>query len=192
KKADQKEITGTVKNEINQPVAGVSVTVKGTSRGTITDVDGKFSLRAVQGEVLEFAHPSFQTVEISVGTKNTYEIILKMKMQDLSEVVITGYTNYKRDETASAVTTVKADQIEHVSAGSFNQILQGKVPGMHVTSSSGQPGEAPDVIIRGVGSIDGNRRPLYIMDGIPIEANYFQTINPNDIESVTVLKDASA
>lgn len=188
----QQLISGTVTDENGVPIAGAAIVVKGTTRGTVTDFDGNFSLEASEGEVLEISFLSFETREVEVGTEDTYNVELKMETSSLEEVVLTGYTNYKRNETASAITTVKSDQIQQVSAASFNQVLQGKVPGMQVTSSSGQPGDAPDVIVRGVGSIDGTRSPLYIMDGVPVEANYFQTINGNDVESVTVLKDASA
>lgn len=190
--AVQKQISGTVTDENGQPIMGAAIVIKGTSRGTLTDIDGRFTLEAAEGDVLEISYLSFQTVNITVGEEDTYEVILKMELSALNEIVVTGYTNYKRNETPSAITTVKSDQIQQVSAGSFNQILQGKVPGMQVTSSSGQPGDSPDIIVRGVGSIDGSRNPLYVIDGVPIEADFFQTINANDIESVTVLKDASA
>lgn len=188
----QKSISGTVRDEGGQPVMGATVVVKGTTRGTTTDFDGKFSIDVAEGDTIEISYLSYETYTLVVGTENAYTIVMKESTSELDEVVITGYTNYKRNETPSAITTLSSGEIQQVSAGSFNQVLQGKVPGMQVTSSSGQPGETPNIIIRGVGSIDGTRNPLYIMDGVPIEGNYFETINANDIASVTVLKDASA
>ncbi len=192
KEVFQKLITGTVLDDKGEPIAGAYIEIKDTNIGTVTDFDGNFTLDAKEGDVLKISFLSFKTKEIEVGADSTYEVVLEQEIGTLSEVVLTGYTNYKRSETASSITTVKSDQIEQISAGSFNDILQGKVPGMQVSSSSGQPGETPDVIVRGVGSVDGSRSPLYIMDGVPIEAAFFQTINPNDIASVNVLKDASA
>src|SRR5690606_24143127 len=105
---------------------------------------------------------------------------------------ITGYTNYSKGKSPSSSSIVRAEDINQVPMSSLDQILQGKVPGMSVISSSGQPGQSAAVVIRGIGSISGSNTPLYVMDGIPIEGGYFQTINPEDIESVNVLKDASA
>ncbi len=188
----QRLVTGTVRDENGEPIMGAAVEIEGSTKGTLTDIDGRFSLEAQQGDLLQISYLSYETKRVQVDDRTEYTIVLEAGMSALDEVVITGYTRYKRNETASSITTVKSDQINQVSAGSFSQVLQGKVPGMQVSSSSGQPGDAPQVIVRGIGSIDGSSSPLYIMDGIPIEADYFQTINSNDIESVTVLKDASA
>src|SRR5690606_5300686 len=119
-------------------------------------------------------------------------IILQSIDNLIDEVTITGYTDYSKGKSPSATSLVKADDINQVPMSSLDQILQGKVAGMSVISSSGQPGQSAAVVIRGIGSISGSTTPLYIMDGVPIEGGYFQTINPQDIESVNVLKDASA
>lgn len=186
-------ITGKVLDETGVPLPGVSVRVSGLSVATATDGNGAFTIRVPDGSAsLEFSSVGFLKTVVVVGDKTVVNIILKADSQGLQEVVVTGYTSYKKAQSASAATLVTADKINGVPGLTLDQILQGRVPGMSVTSSSGQPGQSASVVIRGISSINGSRSPLMILDGIPVESAYFQTINPEDIESATVLKDASA
>ena len=187
------ELRGRVVGENGQPVAGASVQVKGNAaKVTSTDENGMFSINADLGVELIISHVSYETKTIKVSKSEFLNISLLPAVSQLDQVTVTGYTDYSRSKSPSATSTVTAKQINEVPMSTVDQILQGRVAGLSVISGSGQPGQSASVVIRGIGSISGTTAPLYIMDGIPIESNYFQTINPEDIQSVTVLKDASA
>jgi len=186
------DVQGRIIDEEGQPLPGVSITIKGTSGGTVTDVQGNFSLSGVdENATLVITYIGYATKELKpqaqLGT-----IALVPSVGVLNDVVVTGYTSYSRSQSANAAALVSADKINQVPGLTLDQILQGRVAGMNVVSSSGQPGQSASVTIRGIGSVNGSSTPLYVLDGIPIEGNYFQTINPEDIESATILKDASA
>ncbi|HBI01939.1 MAG TPA: TonB-dependent receptor [Flavobacterium sp.] len=188
--AQEKTITGVV-TESGLPLPGATVLVKGTSRGTSTDFDGKYSIQAKAGEVLEFSYVGMKTQNVTVATSNTVNIAL-VNDTALDEVVVVAYGSSKKSELASAVSVVSAKSIEQVPIASLDQILQGNVAGMTVSTGSGQPGQSASVRIRGTSSLSGTRDPLYVLDGVPIDANNFRSINANDIETMSVLKDASA
>lgn len=191
-KAD-KIVKGRVVGPDSNPLAGVSVQAEGTNVGTITNSDGMFSLDVPDNvKVLQFSLVGFLEQKIDITGRNTLSVTLQQSATSLNEVVVTGYTNYSRNRSVSATTTVGSDKINDVPAATFEQALQGRVPGLSIQSTSGQPGTSANVVLRGVGTIGGSNSVLYIMDGVPIEAGVFQSVNPGDIESVTVLKDASA
>ena len=186
-------ITGKIKDDSGMALPGVSVKVSGLSVGTVTDGNGDFSIRVPDKSAnLEFSYLGYITQTIAVGNVTSFNITLKADSKNLQEVVVTGYTTYTRAQSSSAATVVGSEKINDVAGLTVDQILQGRVPGMSVLSSSGQPGQSASVVIRGIGSVSGVSDPLYVLDGVPIEAGYFQTINPEDIESATVLKDASS
>ncbi|MGJ1291948.1 SusC/RagA family TonB-linked outer membrane protein [Sphingobacterium multivorum] len=191
-KATFSKISGTVVDGSGRPVIGASVRVKGSNRTVSTNEEGFFSIEGNNGEELEVSHVAFLTKVVRVGSGIQMTIVLDANSNTIGEVVVTGYTDYKKGKSPSATTQVNAKDINNVPMSTLDQVLQGKVAGMSVISSSGQPGQSASVVIRGVGSINGTTTPLYILDGVPIEAGYFQTINPQDIEHVNVLKDASA
>jgi TonB-linked SusC/RagA family outer membrane protein len=187
-------ITGTVTSaEDRLPIPGVSVKIKGAKTGTQTDANGKYAI-TVSGnaDVLEFSYLGYKTESRATSSLGVVNVGMVTDENALNEVVVTGYTSVSRAKSASASTTVSGDKIASVPNGSFDQILQGRVPGLTAVAGSGQPGASARVIIRGQSSITGNNNPLYVMDGVPIEATVFQSLNANDFESVTVLKDASA
>ncbi|RYY19485.1 MAG: SusC/RagA family TonB-linked outer membrane protein, partial [Sphingobacteriaceae bacterium] len=186
------DVQGKIVDEKGQPLPGVSVKEKGTANVTVTNTNGSFTLSNVaDNALLVLTYIGFESKEIKaepqIGT-----VGLSPTLAALNEVVITGYTNYSRNQSVNAATVVTSEKINQVPGLTLDQILQGRVPGMSVISSSGQPGTSASVVIRGIGSVSGSSTPLYVLDGIPIEGTYFQTINPEDIESATVLKDASA
>lgn len=186
-------VTGKVTDEDGMHLPGVSVKVSGLSVATATDGNGAFTIRVPDATAsLEFSSVGFLKQIVTVGNKTVINVTLKADSRGLQEVVVTGYTNYKKEQSASAATLVTGDKINQVPGLTLDQILQGRVPGMSVISSSGQPGQSAAIVIRGLSSINGSQSPLMILDGVPIEAGYMQTINPEDIESATVLKDASA
>ncbi|MCI0922204.1 SusC/RagA family TonB-linked outer membrane protein [Sphingobacterium rhinopitheci] len=192
KQYQQNIITGKVVDGFGNPVSGVLITVKGSAYKSTTSADGAFSIQAKLGDDLLLTHVSYFAKTVTVNKATDFIITIEQNDNLLDEVVVTGYTDYSKNKSASASTQVAAKDINQVPMSSLDQILQGRVPGLSVSSSSGQPGQSASVVIRGVGSINGTTSPLYVMDGIPIESGYFQTINPQDIESMDVLKDASA
>ncbi|MGZ8538342.1 MAG: SusC/RagA family TonB-linked outer membrane protein, partial [Flavisolibacter sp.] len=191
--AQDRTISGKVTDEKGVPVANASVVVKGTRNGTITATDGSFSLSVPSNaRALIISFIGLGEKEVGLTSSNSYDVSLSSTTGDLSEVVITGYkTTSKRDFVGSAG-TVSGEKIRSVPMASFDQALQGRVPGILVQGQSGQPGAAAAVLIRGRGSILGSNTPLYILDGIQITAADFSTLNPADFESITILKDASA
>lgn len=188
----QSSFSGRVVDAAGNPIPGVSIAIKGKSTKTLTSSNGQFTIEASVGDEIEVKHLAYQSKIITLGGDRNVTITLEDLNTAIEEVTITGYTNYSKGKSPSSSSIVRAEDINQVPMSSLDQILQGKVPGMSVISSSGQPGQSAAVVIRGIGSISGSNTPLYVMDGIPIEGGYFQTINPQDIESVNVLKDASA
>lgn len=187
-----KTITGKVVDESGTPISGAIISVKGKAANATTTDGGDFSINANEGDELVVTHISYLSKTVKLGSESSLMITLQLNTNNMEQVTITGYTNYARSKSPSSSTQIGAANINKVPMSSLDQILQGQVPGLSVISSSGQPGQSASVVIRGIGSISGSSAPLYIMDGVPVEAGYFQTINPEDIESMTVLKDASA
>ncbi|MBO9565775.1 MAG: TonB-dependent receptor [Niastella sp.] len=193
KPVPDKVIKGKVTGPDNAPLTGVSVLVAGTSIGALTNASGEYSILVPDNaKTLEFSLVGYLEQKIPINGQQTINVSLKLSAVNLNEVVVTGYTNYTRNKSASAATIVGGDKINDVPVATFEQALQGRVPGLSVAAVSGQPGTSANVVLRGIGSIGGNNSVLYVMDGVPIEAGFFQALNPGDIESVTVLKDASA
>ncbi|WP_440646513.1 SusC/RagA family TonB-linked outer membrane protein [Chitinophaga sp. 22620] len=191
--APDRIVKGRVTGASNEPLPGVAVRVTGTNTGTATDGDGRFAISVGDAaKTLEFSLLGFVSQQVTIGQLTEFNVVLQPSTTSLGEVVVTGYTGYNRSKSVSAATTIGADKINEVPAATFEQALQGRVPGLQVNAVSGQPGTSANVTLRGIGTIAGNTSVLYVMDGVPIEAGAFQAINPGDIESVTVLKDASA
>lgn len=189
----EKVIKGRVTAASGEALPGVAVRITGTNTGAATDEDGRFAITAGEGaKTLEFSLLGFTPQQVAIGAQTEINVVMQPSTTSLGEVVVTGYTGYNRSKSVSAATTVGGDLISEVPAATFEQALQGRVPGLSVNAISGQPGTSAQVTLRGVGTIAGNTNVLYVMDGVPIEANAFQAINPGDIESVTVFKDASA
>lgn len=177
-----------------KPVPNATVVIKGTATGTSTKEDGHFAITVTPAQKeLVISSVGYTPQTVVIGKSNTINVTLASISTEISTVVVTGYTQAKKSQFSGAASVVSAKQIETVPVASFDQILQGRAPGLLVNSGSGQPGSSARVAIRGVQSISGAFvQPLYIVDGVPMEANAFQAINSNDFESVTVLKDASA
>jgi TonB-linked SusC/RagA family outer membrane protein len=193
--AQERVVTGKVTSaDDGSPLPGVNVVLKGTTQGTITDAEGSFSI-SVNGSnvVLVFSFVGQKTTEINVGTRSNLNVSLESDAKELQEIVITGYGEGqdKRSLTGS-ISKVDSKLISKVPLSTFDQILQGRAPGVMISAGSGQPGTAANVRIRGIGSINGGTQPLYILDGVPIAAADFATLNPNDFENVNILKDAAS
>jgi TonB-dependent starch-binding outer membrane protein SusC len=202
--AQSRVITGTVTStEDNMGVPGATVLVKGTTIGTATDLDGKYSINVPAGSnVLVFSFVGLGSQEVTIGNQSTINVALQPDVQSLSEFVITSYGDQSKREITGAIASVKGEVFENLPMQSFDRAMQGRIAGVQVTSTSGQPGGALNVRIRGVGSINAGNDPLYIVDGVQLggggststqgSQNPLASINPNDIESIEVLKDAAA
>lgn len=178
-------VSGTVTDMNNETLIGVNVSVRGTTNGTITNIDGQFSLQGVSAQsVLVFSYIGFLSQEVPVGNQRTINVQLREDAQNLEEVVVVGYGTRKAGELTGAVSTVRADEIQKLAVTNAGDALR-NVPGLMVTQSN-TPGGGSNVRVRGLGTVN-DTSPLWIVDGIPTS-----TVNPNDIESVTVLKDAAA
>lgn len=187
-------ITGKVSDDKGDPVFGASVLIKGTKIGTTTSNSGEFRL-SVPGDAkaLMITAISFAAMEVPLNQQDAYTITLKEDNSRLEEVVVTGYSRERKSQFVGAASVMSSKVVETVPVGAFDQALQGRAPGLLINSASGQPGTSANINIRGIHSITGaNVQPLFVIDGVPLPAGDVQTINPNDFESITVLKDASA
>ncbi len=188
----QQQVQGRIQQTDGSPLLGVSIKNLRTAQTVQTDAYGKFQISAQDSDSLEISFIGFTTKRISVSGSSLPTLILEPNQVQLADVIVTGYTNYSKKKSSNVSTTVTSKDLEQVPMASLDQVLQGRVPGMSVLSSSGQPGEAASVVIRGVGSINGTSSPLYVIDGVPIDGSDLKNYNPNDFENVTVLRDASA
>ncbi|MDR2775431.1 MAG: TonB-dependent receptor [Tannerella sp.] len=188
--AQKVSVSGTVVSEIdNEPVIGASVVEKGTANGTVTGLDGRFYLNIASGATVRINYIGFVTQEVAVNDDVTLNIVLKENVTELSDVVVTGYTSQKKADLTGAVSVVKMDEIENINSGNAMKSLQGRVPGVFITTS-GSPDGAATVRIRGIGTL-GNNDPLYIIDGVPSKRS-MNELATTDIESIQILKDASS
>jgi len=188
--AQQRVISGTV-SDVSGPVPGINVIVKGTKNGVQTDFDGKYSIKAKTGDVLLFSYVGMQDVTITVGTSSVVNAKMKEIGKELDEVVVVAYGKAKKSSYTGSATQIKSEQLENRPLTNALSVLEGSTSGVQVQSSAGQPGSAPEIRIRGFSSINGSNTPLYIVDGVPY-AGDISNLNSSDIESLTVLKDASS
>ncbi len=186
----QRTVTGTVTDEDGLGLPGVSILETGTTNGTITDLDGAYSITVDEGASITLSFVGYTTQTIEVGNQNTIDLAMTPDAEILEEIVVTGYSTQRERDITGAVAVVKSDELNEITATSVSQKLEGKVTGVTVTNS-GQPGGGSAVRIRGISSFNGSD-PLYVIDGVPTTDNFQNGINPNDIESIQVLKDASA
>lgn len=189
--AQDKTVSGVVSDDNGVPLTSATVLVVGTSNGTSTDFDGNYSIKTKVGDKLQFSYVGYSNKTVTVGSTSTINMTLAPD-NALDEVVITGYNSSSRAKVSGAISTVTSEKIEQVPIASFDQILQGRAPGVAISAGSGQPGSAAKVRIRGNGSINGSNEPLYLLDGIQISAGDYAALNANDFASISILKDASA
>lgn len=202
-----KTITGTITNNTGEPLVGASVVVKGSAEGVSSDSKGEFKIVAPANATLVFSHVGYVLQEISVKDKTTLHISLMPNSNELSQVVVIGYGTVKKSDLTGSVVSVKAEDLKDVPVTSFDQALQGRAAGVQVTQLSGKPGAETSIRIRGTTSINAGNEPLYVIDGMLVNSDAgdmsvgvtlgprigaLSAINPNDIESIEILKDASA
>lgn len=214
----QVKISGTVSDEKGLSIPGANISIAGSKTTTSTDFDGKYTIDVPANSTLVFSFIGFNTQRIAVTGKSTINVILKSSAEDLKDVVVIGYGTQKRKDINSAISSISSKDIENLKVVSFDQMMQGKAAGVVVNSNSGEPGSNVSVKIRGVSSLTGTNEPLYVIDGVPISgdarnsstsgrnasgnSNFSNSgnitvsplalINPSDIESIDILKDASA
>lgn len=194
------DVKGIVKDVQGEPVIGATIVVKGTTTGTVTDIDGSFQISALSSSTLVISYVGFKTQEIPLTGKSSVNVTLEEDNALLDEVVVIGYGSVKKNDVTGAVMAIKAEDINRGAITSADQLIQGRMPGLFVVPGDGGPGSAPTIRIRSGASLNAKSDPLYIIDGVPVTttdptpgaANPLATINPNDIETFTVLKDASA
>ncbi|MFP4448596.1 MAG: TonB-dependent receptor [Bacteroidales bacterium] len=201
-----RKVSGTVVNEEGVPLPGVNITIKGTNKGVTTDADGKFTIEIEdESVVLVFSFVGYQEKELSVEENEKINVTLESKLEKLDEVVVIGYGSSSRKLLSSSVTSVNSAQIEDAVASGIQEAIQGKSSGVQINRNSGTPGASISMNIRGKSSISAGTQPLYVVDGVPITSGDYSQISmegqgidaigdldPNDIESISILKDASA
>ena len=195
--AQQITVKGLVKDTAGEPIIGANVVIKGTTNGTITDFDGNFQLNANKGDIIVISFIGYQPQEAQAAA--SMNIILKDDTELLDEVVVIGYGSVKKDDLSGSVVAIKAEEMNKGAVTSPQELIMGKVPGLSVSQGDGAPGAGSTIRIRGGASLNASNDPLIVIDGIPVSndaapgtPNALATINPNDIETFTVLKDASA
>ena len=191
--AQNKNVSGTVSDDNGLPLPGATVVIKGTSTGVSTDFDGNYSISASVGDVLVFSYVGYSNQSKTVEAGNTINVSM-VPDNALEEVIIEAYSNnaISKEKSVSAITTLTAESVESRPNASVVQMLQGQVPGLNIGTGSGQPGANSLIILRGVGSINGNIEPLFIVDGVPVDEDNFRSINNADVATISILKDASA
>lgn len=205
--SQEKIISGSITNETGDPLIGASIFIKGASKGAMTDFDGNYNLKAKVGDVLLFSYIGSTSKEVKIGKKNRIDITLTSKNTELEEVVIVGYGSVKKSDLTGSVSSVKGEELAEIGSIGFDEALAGKAAGVVVTQNSGAPGGGASIRIRGISSLNGSE-PLYVIDGIPMDntsesglgsqdlesaqLSPLALINPADIESVEILKDASS
>lgn len=189
----QKTVSGVVSaDETGDPLPGVNILIKDSNVGTVTDVDGMYQINVPSDDaVLVFSFIGLETQEIQVGSRSVIDVSMASDATQLTEVVVVGYGTTTRQSFAGSMTELDADVMERKSVSNVSQALAGEVAGVNVINPSGQPGTEATIRIRGIGSVSGNSDPLYVVDGVPYLGN-INAINPSDIESITLLKDATA
>lgn len=190
--AQTQQVTGTVTDAGDgSPVIGASVRVVGTTAGAVTDVNGKYSINVAKGAVLEFAFIGMESVKVTVGASTVINVQLKMSATQLEDVLVVAYGTAKKSTYTGSAASVKKDQIEKIQTTNITKAIQGNVAGVQVTGGTGQPGSTASIRIRGIGSINASSAPLYVVDGAAYNGD-INAIPTDDIESVSVLKDAAA
>ena len=190
-------VKGNVKDNTGMGVIGANILVKGTTNGTITDFDGNFTLSANKGDIIVISFIGYKTQELPAAP--TMNVVLQDDSEVLEDVVVIGYGSVKKDDLSGSVVAIKAEEMNKGAVTSPQELMQGKVPGLSVISGDGGPGSGSTIRIRSGASLNASNDPLIVIDGIPTSndaapgtPNALATINPNDIETFTVLKDASA
>jgi TonB-linked SusC/RagA family outer membrane protein len=189
----QPAVTGRVlETGTNLPMPGVTIAVKGTTRKVYSDDNGRYSINAGPNDVLVFSFISMETTELKVNARSVVNLTMIPKEEALGEVVVVGYNTVRKKDLTGSVSVVNVKDMSKAPVGSFAEALAGRVAGVQVSSADGQPGGGVNIVIRGAGSLTNSVQPLYVIDGFPVDDFDPATLNPDDIESMSILKDASS
>jgi TonB-dependent SusC/RagA subfamily outer membrane receptor len=190
----QLTISGIVTDDKGNPLPNASVLIKGTTTGTVTRANGSYSLTLpANAKQLEFSYIGMVTQTVDINTsRSTYSITLIPEGKEMNAVVVVGILQIKKSQFAGAANKIAEKEIADKPVGSLDQLLQGRAPGVLALTGSGQPGNNSTILIRGTNSIVGGSAPLYVVDGVPVEAGVFQGLNPNDFASIDILRDAAS
>ncbi len=175
-----------------QPIPGVSVVVKGTTNGTMTNIEGNYTINVPENSTLVFSFIGLQSQEIAVNNRTTINVALSTTTESIEEVVVVGYGTQKKSVVTGSISSVKAKDLEKSAPGRIDEALQGRVSGVTIASNSGQPGDAATIRVRGITTFGGGNNPLWVVDGVVVDAGGIGYLNQSDIESVEVLKDAAS
>ena len=189
--AQNVRVTGVV-SDAQSPLIGVNVHVKGDTTGVITDMNGKYSIEVPSNATLVFSYIGYADQEHKVGNRKVIDVTMSEDSKLLEEIVVVGYGYQKKSDIATSVASVKTDEMKSFPAGNVGDMLRGRVAGVNVTSSSGRPGSAPTITIRGNRSISAQNTPLYVIDGSVSSSEEFSTLSAESIESIEILKDAAS
>jgi len=189
--AQEREVTGTVRDASGTEMMGVAVVVKGEQHGVQTDFNGRYSIKVAPGKTLEFSFLGMETQNRKVGTSGRIDVVMQEEAQVIDEVEVVGYVSVKKDQYVGSASSIDKEALKKKSVSNVSQALAGEAAGVRVINTSGQPGTNATIRIRGFGSVNGNRAPLYVLDGVPFDGN-ISSINPDDIENMVVLKDATS
>ncbi len=189
--AQNRQISGTVANPEGQPIVGATVVVDGTSAGTTTGSNGKFTVTAPADATLTVSFIGYQSQQIPVAGKTSLDVVLAEDTQAIDDVIVVAYGTAKKESFTGSAAVIKSENLEKRVVSNVSKALEGQVAGVQTTSGTGQPGSSATVSIRGFGSINASSQPLYVVDGVAYSGS-INAINPDDIEAITVLKDASA
>ena len=190
--AQVKTISGTITDEVGLPLPGANVLETGTLNGVTTDFDGKYTIQIKTGSSLTFSYIGYKTIETAVANQTTMNISLNPDLQQLDDVVIIGYGSVQKKDLTGSVASVKMDKLTEAPVANFDEALAGRVAGVQVSSGNGEPGSGLNIVIRGGNTVNGDNSPLYVMDGFIIDNFNPGLVDPSDIETMSVLKDASA
>lgn len=185
-------ITGVVQDNTGAALPGVTIIVEGSTSGTVSDTDGKYSISAEPGDILVFSFIGFSPQKITVGNQTEINVIMLEDEQSLEEVVVVGYGSQRKADITSAVSVINMEAVGDVPTTNVSRLIQGQAAGVQVRQQSGRPGEEMQITIRGLGSLGAGSQPLFVVDGFPVGNSLGQNLNPSDIESISVLKDAAS
>ncbi len=191
----QKKVTGVVMDKAGVPIIGANVLVKGTTNGTITDMDGHFSLEAPTNATLQISYIGYRTQDVVVGNQNSLSVRLLEDTEALDEVVVVAYGTQKARSVTGSVSRLKEEEMADIPVANMAYKMQGKMPGVQITQANGEPNAGMAIRIRGAASINGGNSPLIVVDGFPISGNGgtgLESIAPEEIENISVLKDAAS
>ena len=185
-------IRGTITGDFNETIPGVTIRVKGTELGAISDAEGKFTIAASPTDTLVFSFIGYVTQEVMVGNKTTLEVVLKTDVKELDEVIVIGYGTEKKSHLTGAISKVTNENLDKLPVARVDDALVGQVSGVNISSTEGEAGSAPTIRIRGTGSVSGSSSPLIVVDGLVVDEDYLSALDMNSIESFEVLKDAAS